>query len=94
MKIFQWIVMIRCNSGSFYGCVAPGRFLTGVAHDAAQGCYKPQFGDGAPVLYPRKSARFQAQELRRVGYNVFCIPYLLLSFVTWLKARKAKSWKR
>lgn len=93
MKLFKWIVMIRCNSGSFYGCVAPGRFLTGIKHVPDLG-YKPLFGDVDPVLYPRRSARFQAQELRRVGYNVFCIPYLLLSFVTWLKARKSQVWKR
>lgn len=94
MKMFQWVVMIRCNSGSFYGCVAPGRYLIGVAHDAAAGCYKPQFGDGDPVLYPRKSAAFQAAELRRVGYNVRCVPFMLLSFVSWLRARKSRPWKR
>lgn len=92
MKLFQWIVLIRCNSGSFYGCVASGRFLTGIKHVPDLG-YKPLFGDADPVLYPRRSARFQAQELRRVGYNVRTVPYVLVMVVAWIKARKNKSWK-
>lgn len=93
MKFFQWIVMIRCNSGSFYGCVSPGRYLTGVVHEPSQGVYKPLFGDADPVLYPRSSARFQAKELRRVGYNVRCVPYALILVADWFKARKSRLWK-
>ena len=94
MKFLKWIVMISCNSGSFYGCVAPGRYLSGVALEASQGVYKPLFRDADPVLYPRSSARFQVKELRRVGYNVRCVPYALVLFVSWLKVRKSRAWGR
>ena len=93
MKFLKWIVMISCNSGSFYGCVAPGRYLTGVAHEPSQRVYKPLFGDADPVLYPRSSARFQAKELRRVGYNAHRVPYLLVLVSAWIKARKSRLWK-
>lgn len=94
MKFFQWIVMIRFNPGHFYGCVASGRYLTGVAYDGAAGCYKPEFGDADPVLYPRSSARFQAKELRRVGYCVRSVPYVLVMLINWIKARKKSLWRR
>ena len=94
MKLFQWIVMIRCNSGHFYGCVAPGRYLTGVLRDDAAGCYKPEFGDDAPVLYPRSSASFQARELRRVGYCVRTVPYALVMLLAWIQKRKNSVWRR
>lgn len=93
MKFLKWIVMISCNSGSFYGCVAPGRYLTGVAHEASLGAFKPLFGDAGPVLYPRSSALFQAKELRRVGYNVRCVPYALILVVSWIKERKTRLWR-
>ena len=93
MKLFQWIVMISHNSGSFYGCLCPGKYLTGIVNESGIG-YRPLFGSENPVLYPRSSAAFQAKELRRVGYHVRAVPYVLVMIFARLKARKNSVWKR
>lgn len=93
MKFLKWIVMVRDDPGGFYGCVGGNRYLAGVHYNALAGWHEPVFASSDPVLYPGGSARFQVKELRRVGYNVRAVPYVLIMVIAWIKARKNKSWK-
>ena len=89
MKLFRWIVMIRSDPAGFYATISPYKFLSGV--DAGAGFRFPVFGS-EPALYKGKFARFQVSELKRVGYNVFCLPWALYAAALWLKARKNRKW--
>ena len=90
MKIFQWLVAIKRNSSGFYLPVAPDKFLSGVKLEDAG--LSPVFGD-SPALYRFRAARFQVSELRRVGYNVSAVPYVIYFIVCWIKARKKRLWR-
>lgn len=93
MKFLKWIVMARDDPGGFYGHLGGNRYLSGVHYNTVAGWYEPVFSSSDPALYPHSSARFQAKELRRVGYNVRCVPYLLVLVSAWIKARKTRLWK-
>ena len=81
--------MIRCNPAGFYAPISSYKFLSGVDTSAVF-CF-PVF-ESEPSLYKRKFARFQVSELKRVGYNVFCLPWAFYAAALWLKARKNKKW--
>ena len=93
MKFLMWIVKVRDDPGGFYGCLGGNIYLSGVRYNQTAGWYEPVFASSDPTLYPCSSARFQAKELRRVGYNVRCVPYALILVACWLKARKSRLWK-
>ena len=96
---FKFVVRLRAKySGFFVGCGA------GYLHNLVNTDHGvvPLFDAYDPILYPLGSSWFLARELRRVGYNACCIPYVFLmvkavirSFVSRLKARMAakSSWK-
>ena len=92
MKFLKWIVLIRNDSGKLYFPVSEGRYLSGVVANPSGWGYSPVFGDD-PVLYPRRIARFQVSELRRVGYNVRSVPWILYSVKLWIQKKKANPWK-
>lgn len=96
---FKFVVRLKAKySGFFVGCGV------GFLHDLVnsdQGVF-PVFDEKAPILYPFRSACFVARELRRVGYNAHCVPYVflmirdaLLCFKSRLEARRASKakWK-
>lgn len=89
MKIFRWIVMIKNDPAGFYLPVTFFKFLSGVVRNGD--CLEPKWSS-EPVLYKLKHARFQVSELRRVGYNVYTLPYVLYAAAMWLKARKLRKW--
>ena len=89
MKIFQWVIVIKRNPSGFYRVVSPHKYLSGVVLE--DGSLSPKF-DEDPSLYGLRSSKFQVSELRRVGYNVFAVPYAFYAFVVWLRARKKKPW--
>lgn len=87
--------MLKNDPAGFFAPVSLSKFLTGFSlphKDAA--LMEPCFDDSSPVLYPRKDAVFIVHELRRVGYNVHAVPWLLLAIVERIKARKKNPWKK
>lgn len=94
MKIFRWIVVLKNDPSGFYEPIAPARFLVGFQDVPNTPYLAPAWADGDPVLYVRKGARFIVSELRRVGYNVHAVPWLLLAIVERIKARKKNPWKK
>lgn len=93
MKLFRWIVLLKNNPAGFYSPVSAGHFLAGFG-SSSDGFLQPVWAEADPVLYKRKGARFIVSELRRVGYNAFSIPWLLLAIIQRIKARKQDPWKK
>lgn len=89
MKILRWIVVIKRDPSCFYLPVSKTKFLSGIQLE--DNCLIPIWGD-EPVLYKYKYARFQVSELRRVGYNVSVVPYVLIMIRNWIAARKLRKW--
>ena len=94
MKIFRWIVLLKNDPAGFYKPIAPARFLVGFQDVPNTGYLCPVWDDVEPSLYQRRGARFIVSELRRVGYNVHAVPWLLLAIVDRIKARKKNPWTK
>lgn len=94
MKIFRWIVLLKNDPAGFYSPITLGRFLVGFTGVPGTDFLDPVWRDADPALYKRKGARFIVSELRRVGYNVHYVPWLLLAIVERIKARKKNPWKK
>ena len=95
MKILRWYVSLKVDPAGFFCPVSFSRYLIGYESMTQDGAYMaPRFEDDSPALYTRKDAAFVAHELRRVGYNVRAVPYLILMIRNWIKARKKNPWKK
>lgn len=94
MKIFRWIVLLKNDPAGFYKPIASARFLVGFQDVRDTPYLDPCWSDADPTLYQHKGARFIVSELRRVGYNVHAVPWLLLAIVERIKARKKNPWKK
>lgn len=92
MKFLRWIVVVKNNPSGFYQPVTLGRFLVGFADVPNTPYLVPKWADADPSLYKLRGARFIVSELRRVGFNVSAVPYLVLLIVDWFKARKKRKW--
>lgn len=95
MKLFRWFVLLKSDPAGFFSPVSMSKYLTGFSlphKDAA--LMEPCFEVDSPALYPRKDAAFIAHELRRVGYNVHAVPFVILMIRNWIKAKKANPWKK
>lgn len=94
MKIFRWFVVLKNDPSGFYQPIAPARFLAGFKDIPDSPFMSPVWDGEAPALYKHKGASFIVSELRRVGYNVHAVPYLILMIVNRIKAKKASPWKK
>lgn len=96
MKFLKWIVVIRCDNAKFILPYTHGCYLAALKQ--LEDGIVPVFLAADPVLYPLRSARFLARELRRAGYNVRPLPFLIVQLRAWLQsckeARKLNPWKK
>ena len=92
MKIFRWFVVLKNDPSGFYQPIAPARFLAGFKDIPDSPFMSPVWDGEVPALYKRKGASFIVSELRRVGYNVHVVPWLLLAIAERIKARKKNPW--
>lgn len=84
---FKFVVRLNAKySGFFVGCGVG--FLHSMVN-SDQGVF-PVFDENKPILYSFRSACFVARELRRVGYNAHCVPYVFLMVKTALRAFKSR----
>lgn len=84
---FKFVVRLRASySGFFVGCGCG--FLHSLVN-SDQGVF-PLFDEKEPILYSFRSAGFVARELRRVGYNAHCVPYVFLMVKAALRAFKSR----
>ena len=99
LDCFKFVVCLRAKYSGFFVSCGFG-YLHGLVN-SDQGVF-PLFDESDPILYPLDSSWFVARELRRVGYNAHCVPYVFLmvkaalrAFLSRLKARRAAKakWK-
>lgn len=90
MKIFdcfKFVVRLRASyCGFFVGC---GCGFLHCLENSEHGVF-PVFDEKEPILYSFRSAGFVARELRRVGYNARCVPFVLLMVIDAVRAFKSR----
>lgn len=88
---FKFVVRLPSKPAGFFAPLCPpaplGNYLMQIRSDH-EGC-RPGFSD-VPVLYPVRSARFLVRELRRVGYNARCVPFVFLMVRDAVRAIKSR----
>lgn len=92
MRILKFVVQINHNAGTFFPVVSAGRYVRGVIYDSELGCMIPDFADQDAVLYSGRAARFLVRELRRVGYHVKRVPWLVYAIRQRKAAKAANPW--